>query len=540
MTFLSPIWLWLAVPWAGIAVWMLRRRGRELGVPFVELWLEAKVDAPLRRGMRLPPLGVMLLLGAMLLAIAAAGRPVMPGIGDPPPFTLIWDRGAGAPAAFPDGLRRALAEQADWSGRVRVMVLPGGDPIETDIEVLAASLDALTATALDTRIVIADAVAEALRETDQPVVVLTPHMIPIDDPRLIVIHPPSDGKPAAIADLAFRAEPQPAWMMRIVNRSPMTAAHVRLGMDGEIREQAIDLPVKDESQAYFFDASALGEVISAELVVDGDVVDRAWLVRTGASPRIQSIDPQPPAIERMIDVYSSQRPTGAGAPMVLIAQRGLPETSPGVVIAPAVRTIERAELSTTDHPVLTNTSSWQMDRFRVTDAPLPEGFEAILSAGDQSLLAVRDQPARQVWIGMDTTAFADQPRFVMLWANVLRWVGGEQRRYLSQPPQTLGDGWRRIEPGPLPADVRPGWVPGVYRDDDGRTLAINSVPVDVADGSPADWRAAISRIAPLKPTRGARELSSGFLITALALAVGAAATWPARRSRLTHSRRAPR
>lgn len=546
MHWLTPIWLWLLVPWAVVTVWMLRARGREVGVPFVMLWREARAVAPVRRGIRLPSAGVLLLLGAMLLAIVAAGQPAIRGVGDVPPFTLIVDRGAGVadrPAGGWAELAERLADQPGLSRRVRLVVVPGDAAIATDLDQLGAILDRMTPTALATGEMLQSAAATALRDSDQPVIVVTPRAIDLDHPRLAVLHPPAGLGTAAIAHLAYRHDPRPQVMVRVMNQSIHSHVRLRVDVEGNAIERVIDLPGSGEARSYFVDvpgarsddaaaadATSAG-VVFAELRMEDDssADNRAWLVRDGAWPRIEPADPLPPAIDRMIAIYTAARPPGRDAPVVLISRQPLDDRVAGVVLPQATRRMDTPAMAAVAHPVMEKVTFDAIQSVRVTDAPLPEGFAVILSADDQPVIAVRDQPTRQVWIGMETAALADQPMFVVLWANVLRWAGGDGVRYTSDRPRTLGADWRRIAPEGLAADVQPGWVDGVYRDVDGRRVAINGGTADGRLEQGGGWGEALSVLGEgmESAVRGAWGMASWLLVGAVGMAGFAAVCWPA-------------
>ncbi len=528
MTFLSPIWLWLMLPWSLVALRMLRAHGRDESVPFLALWREATVAQPIRRGWRLPPVGVILLLAAMLLAIVAAGRPAIPGQGDAPPLTLIWDRGltmAGRSTEVAKELPARLTE-AGFSRQVNLHVIPG-ETMQTRADALTRILPQISLTAIDTGDHLVAAAVEALRQTDQPVIVVTGAALPLEDARLRVIHPPAASDNLGITALAMRVDPQPQVMVRIANHSKRTRAQLSLAFDGKVAAHEIVLPAEGESQGYFFEAPREVEVVSATLEVeDATALDnRAWLVRTGQWPRVVPAQPLPPAIQRMIDIYTVHRRPEGDAPTVVISYDQLADRSAGVMLVPASNHRVGQAWRMKDHPVLAHVGLEVTGQIRSGSADVPDGFEVILWNGDLPMIAVREQPARQVWIGMETSDLADQPVFVVLWANVLAWVGGEGGRYASQPPQTLGDGWVRVQPGPLPDDVQPGWVAGLYQNNDGARIAINSALPEGDVASSDQWQEAL--IGMERQERKMRVLSSALIVGAMVLAGMAAMMWSA-------------
>src|SRR5690606_22156628 len=104
MSLLAPIYLLLLVPWAGLVVWLLRRRGRDVAVPFVRLWQQPDASDAVAHRRRLPPPHLLLVLAALLIAILAAARPaVRDPVASGPPITLIIDTGLTMSAASDKG-----------------------------------------------------------------------------------------------------------------------------------------------------------------------------------------------------------------------------------------------------------------------------------------------------------------------------------------------------------------------------------------------------------------------------------------------------
>src|SRR5690606_23403411 len=201
----------------------LRGRGRDTSVPFVALWQDVTHASRIHRRWRLPPAAVLLLLASMLLGILAAARPAIAGRGDDAePITLIWDRGidmAGRHADIADDLSAALATATAHPRRLRLIPVPGGQPIPTDTRQWLDQARNLSDTAINTDAMLRAQIAAALRETDQPVIVVTDRQPPIADPRLIVVTPPNPPHNVRIEHFAFRDDPKPQAMVRVRNDS---------------------------------------------------------------------------------------------------------------------------------------------------------------------------------------------------------------------------------------------------------------------------------------------------------------------------------
>src|SRR5438270_13771035 len=94
MTFAAASWLWLLAPWAGLAVWLLARRGESVTVPFVELWRGSASRRRSAWSFSAPPIALIAMLLCMLLGILAGARPVIRRDVPLPRAIVVLDRGA--------------------------------------------------------------------------------------------------------------------------------------------------------------------------------------------------------------------------------------------------------------------------------------------------------------------------------------------------------------------------------------------------------------------------------------------------------------
>src|SRR4051794_33165690 len=99
MSFLSPMWLWLLLPWAGVTIWLLWGRRKRANVPFVALWRGAVELPKKRRQLVLPPLALIGLILAMLFAVLAAAKPTAGRSVQRDRTLVIIDRGINMSAA---------------------------------------------------------------------------------------------------------------------------------------------------------------------------------------------------------------------------------------------------------------------------------------------------------------------------------------------------------------------------------------------------------------------------------------------------------
>lgn len=526
-------------------VWLLRARGQPVAVPFVQLWRGEALPAPVQRRRRLPPAHLLLFLLVLLLLIGAAIGPVWHNpLHTMPQAVLLIDRGL-IMSARSDGrslvARMAHDLQADLVQRLGVVqplsaiVIPGDSARLTDTSDYAALTASLTTTALDTRALIEAAAQEALRDPDQLVIVLSPHALAIDDPRLIQVTPPRAPVNVGIEHAAYREHPSPQVMVKVLNQSPLTAAQLHVGAG---QSQPIDLPPAGQSRTYFIDLPTMpaGRLhvrleVEDEISLDND----AWLVRRQGAPRVQVSAGVPSAVRRIADIYAKLRPAAGQSPYVLI--RPGHESSPlaGVIVATTfpLTTNAGAPLAVVPHPITVNLdwSTLLPGELPIAKLPDPPGdWETLASMGDQPILAIRRDGTRQAWIGFDLTPLAARPGFVILWTNLLDWAGGDEQAsaiWRAEPPHTLAAGWQRIAPADLPADVQPGWLPGLYQNDAGRLMAIHAPAQLIPDPPQTAWREKLSRHAA--DARIGRPLAPILLMLALILLAVAAFAWPARR-----------
>ena len=97
----------------------------------------------------------------------------------------------------------------------------------------------------------------------------------------------------------------------------------------------------------------------------------------------------------------------------------------------------------------------------------PAGFKPLVSNAGIAVVAVREKPARQIWVNADFGDWEKTPDFVIFFANAFDWLGG--------------DNWRFTSADQLPPGVT--W-PGIYQDSAGKQIAVNanSFPVENSPG----------------------------------------------------------
>src|ERR1700722_18934036 len=170
MQFLAPLWLIGLIPWAGLAIWLLRGSGDTTHVPFVRLW-PSGATAKSSRAFRIPPLAVASMLAAILLWILAAAGPAW-GVQSGRSITLIVDRGLTMSATNPSGDRRfveaaqMLASAIPENCQLDLMAVPSAHPTSGTWQTQVNNLHSTAA--IDPQ-----AVRRAVRSAQGPVVLLS-------------------------------------------------------------------------------------------------------------------------------------------------------------------------------------------------------------------------------------------------------------------------------------------------------------------------------------------------------------------------------
>jgi hypothetical protein len=183
-------------------------------------------------------------------------------------------------------------------------------------------------------------------------------------------------------------------------------------------------------------------------------------------------------------------------------------------------------------------------------APAGAGWTPVLWAGERPLVAVRESPARQAWVGLDTDGWANRPEYVVFWTAVFDWVAQGGESYAAHSLAELTPDWQRDEEmtgtgharapqTTLPTDYDP--APGIYRRGDGAVRAFNAVvprPSRAASkpssklSPPAGWRDRLrTTLAGYDTLPGRLRLVPWLLVGSLACFVMAAGLW--RRESLT-------
>lgn len=534
MRFVTPIWLLALIPWTVLAVWMLWGRRASAAVPFLALWREGDVRPNSDRWVQPPPIAIALLLLAILLTILAAGSPAL-STARGPRIAIVIDRGItmsardgesgdGDSTRYAQALREVMKQVGD-SSIARVVTVPGAGGAGAQV---AASLETIAPTAIDTSADVEQAVLRLSGAGDDPVVVVTDAPLRGVAPRLIVVPPAPLIANVGIAHVAARETPSAQVMVRL-GAQPPSKQTVVVTSDGERVERTFDAP-----GMAFIDMPRLGRTIEVALAT-GDALfadDRAWLVRESGWPRIEAMAMLAAELSRMVETYRKLRPPRDDARTVSIVDDLNHAAGEAVILAPAEATPEApaaggAGITVVDHPITAGVTWSEVVADARMGAPAPAGFGALVAGGERVAVAVREAPPRQVWVALDGAAFPRRADYVVFWTNVFDWLGQGGETFASHPVESLGVSWRRITDGP--ADAEAGLWPGLYERSDGTLRAVNAPAVTLPPPLTAsDSRARLSRAS--STGIGDRSLAPYLLLGALACALGAAVRWPARRA----------
>jgi hypothetical protein len=540
MVFSSPWFLLLMAPWLALTLLLLWGRRRRLDIPFLDLW-KGPVHSPApKRSFERPPLWLAAMILAMLLAILAAAGPGLRWGQDAagPLLTIIVDRGItlSSPTRYQALIEKSAAPilEAFSRGPTDVLAIPG-QAQRTDRADWPAVARRAPATATDTREPLRAAVHDRLAATTGPVIVLTDQALAIDHPRLVHIPPGDLPQNIGIERLAVRQSPALQVMLRLRNDSSRTIATVRLSSDQRTaREIRLDLPAPGESRDYFIDLPAIGDTVAARLLEPDDIPadDQHVLLRQRLWPALEPRAALPAEVQRIIASYARLRPPGQSSAHLAIVtgQDALPLNEPAVVplaVADAGSLVPSSQLTVADHPVTRAVHTWPAAS--PSGAPAGPGWTAVVEREGQVLVAVREMPARQVWVNLPTAAWATDPSFVVFWTNIFDHLGQGGQAFAARPAGRLDGPWTAIDDAPRPAGATPGLWPGLYRRADGVIAAVNAPVVSPPPPAQHDWRSFLRRIPADAASR--RSLTPLTLIACLSLLLVAALTWnPGRRS----------
>jgi hypothetical protein len=203
----------------------------------------------------------------------------------------------------------------------------------------------------------------------------------------------------------------------------------------------VALPARGEKRNYFLTVPAGASAVEAEVECDGAtrIDHRAQATRRAAWPIVEAASPLPAELRRMIEVYGRHRSPGEGSKHIaVLGVSGVwPAEQPAAIVADdsaAAAALSNLEpLAVLDSP-LTKSVDWEkiLGRAKVSSPPTGD-WQPIVTAAGVTVLAVRQQPVKQVWVGFQSDEFPHEPDFVVFWSNVFDWLGDGGQSYESAP-----------------------------------------------------------------------------------------------------------
>ncbi len=533
MTFTSPIWFIALAPWAALLVWLLSGRLEKSGVPFLNLWPSHDPHLPKpKRHWERPPVSLAALLAAMLLGILAAAGPSVVHRKSSS-VTVVVDRGLGSRFALAAKELDASLRRSFPDATVDLRIVPSAD--STAGGDWLSQVLSLQPTAAEDAEPLALACFQALRQSAGPVILLSDRAIELSDPRLVQFASSAPITNVGIDLLSVRASPATAAMVRLFNQSGLASAELIVRADGNIvQSRPIALPPSGEKRDYFVDIPAAPAVIEAEVQCDDSmkINHRAWAVRGAAWPIVEPDSSLPPELIRMIEVYGRHRLPSHDSQRIAVvkASDSIPSDVPVAILAdepsggaklsaiePLIVRDDSSKIESLDWPtILAGTTVW----------PAPgKDWRAIVSAGGAAIVAVRDEPVRQAWVGFRASGFARRPDFVVFWSAIFDWLGGAgSPDYTSEKIGPLAGNWRLQEPAGLSLSAGDaGLVPGLYKSGDGKLVAVNASAPPISSPSPGDGPAKLNALAALH--NQSAPLAGATLLSAMGLIGLSAATW---------------
>jgi hypothetical protein len=226
----------------------------------------------------------------------------------------------------------------------------------------------------------------------------------------------------------------------------------------------------------------------------------------------------------MVEVYQAHRPAGEDSSSIDIADResALSENSRGVIVAPATKAIplsRNATLSVEDEPLSRDVDWNEVAKDAVVGDPPGEIWHPVVSQGNRVLVAMRESPARRIWVGFRSPSFATRADFVIFWTNIFDWVGQGGEAFVSEPVGSIGEEWK-LQTQPMDRfDISPG----VYQRSDGMLRALNANDVRFSPASKNDGPFRLPAL--VAAADGGTNLSPAISLAAIFMVLASALLW---------------
>ena len=242
---------------------------------------------------------------------------------------------------------------------------------------------------------------------------------------------------AVITSIAAREKPSAELMVTIRNESAQADAELHVLSAGLDVARRIDLPPTGKEANYFVQLPKFGDAIEARLNAANETEPGhiARLARESRPPRLELRSQVSDPLARIVEIYAHVKPPRDGSPVVVLVNRpgDLPSGQAGVVVeTPTAGLMTSGSLNVVDHS-LTAVVDWQhgVSKARVASTA-PEGWKPLVKVGERVLVAARELPSRQVWVGFENDAWPRSADFVVFWTNAFDWLGGGGREFAPE------------------------------------------------------------------------------------------------------------
>jgi hypothetical protein len=258
---------------------------------------------------------------------------------------------------------------------------------------------------------------------------------------LTVSIPSSDVR---IETLAVRAAPTTQAMIRVLNESDLTTAKLSVRAGDAVVSENVGLPVRGEMQDYFLDLPVWNSTIDAELLA-GEFDHHLQASGGAAWPIVEGRGALPPEVERMIEVYGRHRVGGEGSKHIAViaaSENDIGEEPAAILMnsQSGFRGLATIEPLIVRDSSLTRFVDWDRALAGARVESPPEGdWQPLVSAAGIVVVALREEPVKQVWVGFNSDEFAHHADFVIFWSNVFDWLGdgGENYQSATAAPVTI-------------------------------------------------------------------------------------------------------